>query len=203
MASEGSSDQDRHEGRSSSREFPTRQEAEVNAVAEKAANETVLVTAEGYERLRSELEALRLDGRREVSERLGKAREDGDLADNPALYDLLVEQAQLERRIATLEAQVAAAQIVEPSATGVAGIGTSVRVRDLATGEIAEYELVGEIESGVGNGRVSVAAPVGRALAGRDVGERVDVETPRRPLSLKILGVRPLVGAQRDRIEAA
>ena len=175
----------------------------MKAVAEKAANETVLVTAEGYERLRSELEALRLDGRREVSERPRKAREDGHVADNPALYDLLVEQAQLERRIATLEVQVAAAQIVKPSATGVAGIGTSVRVRDLATGEIAEYELVGEIESGVGNGRVSVAAPVGRALAGRDAGERVDVETPRRPLSLEILGVRPLVGVECDRIDAA
>jgi transcription elongation factor GreA len=182
---------------------PDREEAEVNAVAEKAANESVLVTAEGYERLRSELETLRLDGRRQVSERLRDAREGGHLGDNPALYDLLVEQAQLERRIAALEAQVAIAQVVEPAATGVAGIGTSVRVRDLATGEIAQYELVGEIESAPGNGRVSVAAPVGRALAGRGVGERVDVETPRTPLTLEILGVRPLVGTRRNQIEAA
>jgi transcription elongation factor GreA len=175
----------------------------VNAVAEKAANEPVLVTAEGYDRLRTELETLRLDGRRRLSERLREARGDGDLGDNPALYDLLVEQALLERRIAALEAQMATAQVVEPAATGLAGIGTSVRVRDLATGEIAEYELIGEIEPGAGNGRVSVAAPVGRALAGRGVGERVDVETPRRPLSLEILGVRPLVGDPHDRIEAA
>jgi transcription elongation GreA/GreB family factor len=78
-----------------------------------------------------------------------------------------------------------------------------VRVRDLVTGEIADYELVGEIESTPGNGRVSVAACVGLALAGRGEGERVDVETPRRPLSLEILVVRPLVSAERDRIEAA
>lgn len=180
-----------------------REEAEVNAVAEKAANETVLVTAEGYERLRSELETLRLDGRRRVSERLREAREDGHLGDNPALYDLLVEQAQLERRIAALEARVAAAHIVAPSANGLAGVGSSVRVRDLGTGEIAEYELVGEIESDAGNGRVSVAAPVGRALSGRGVGECVEVETPLRPLSLEILAVRPLAGTQPDRIEAA
>lgn len=64
----------------------------MNAVAERA-NETVLVTAEGYERLRSELEMLRVDGRRQVSERLLEAREDGSLADNPPLYDVLVEQA--------------------------------------------------------------------------------------------------------------
>ena len=174
----------------------------MNAVAERAANETVFVTAEGYERLRSELEMLHLDGRRRVSERLREAREDGHLGDNPALYDLLVEQAQLERRIATLEARVAAAQIVAPSANGIAGIGSSVRVRDLATGEIAEYELVGETESDVGNGRVSVAAPVGRALAGRGTGECIEVETPRRSLFLEILSVRPLVRARSDPSEA-
>lgn len=174
----------------------------MNAVAEKA-NETVLVTAEGYERLRSELEMLRVDGRRQVSERLREAREDGNLADNPPLYDVLVEQAQLERRIATLEAQVAAAQIAVPSVSGVAGIGTSVRVRDVVTDEIAEYELVGEIESDAGNGRVSIAAPVGRALAGRGAGDRVEVETPRRAVSLEVLAVWPLVGAELDQIAAA
>ena len=174
----------------------------MNAVAERA-NETVLVTAEGYERLRSELEMLRVDGRRQVNERLREAREDGSLADNPPLYDVLVEQAQLERRIATLEAQVAAAQIAVPSATGVAEIGTSVRVRDLATGEIAEYELVGEVESDAGNGRVSIAAPVGYALAGRGAGDRVEVETPRQTISLEILAVWPLVGAELGQRAAA
>jgi transcription elongation factor GreA len=197
MAIELSSGQDRRELRS-----PDREEAEVNAVAEKA-NETVLVTAEGYERLRSELETLRVDGRRQVSERLREAREDGNLADNPPLYDVLVEQAQLERRIATLEAQVAAARIVVPSASGVAEIGTSVRVRDIASGEIAEYELVGEVESDDGNGRVSIAAPVGRALAGRGAGDRVEVETPSRAVSLEVLAVSPPVGVELDQIAAA
>ncbi|MGH3023108.1 MAG: GreA/GreB family elongation factor [Gaiellaceae bacterium] len=168
----------------------------MNAVAEGTANETMHVTADGYERLRSELERLRGDGRRRVSERLREAREDGHLADNPALYDLLVEQARLERRIATLEAQVAAAQVVAPPDNGIAGIGASVRVRDVAADEVAEYELVGEIEPGVANGRVSVGAPVGSALLGRRAGERVEVETPRGRLSLQVLGVRPLVRAQ-------
>ena len=128
--------------------------------------------------------------------RAQRGAEDGNLADNPPLYDVLVEQAQLERRIATLEAQVAAAQIAVPSASGVAEIGTSVRVRDIASGEIAEYELVGEVESDAGNGRVSIAAPVGRALAGRNAGDRVEVETPRKTVSLEILAVWPLVGAE-------
>jgi transcription elongation factor GreA len=132
-----------------------------------------------------------------MSERLREAREDGHLAENPPLYDLLVEQARLERRIAALEARLAVAQIVEPAADGSAGIGTSVRVRDVAGGEVAEYELVGEIESDVGNGRVSVGAPVGRALSGRSVGESVAVETPRGTLSLEILSVSAQPAARR------
>jgi transcription elongation factor GreA len=157
----------------------------------------LLVTADGYERLRSELETLTTDGRRQMSERLREAREDGDLADNPPLYDVLVEQAQLERRIAALEARLAAAQIVAPAADGSAGIGTCVRVRDVAAGDVAEYEMVGEIESDVGNGRVSVGAPVGRALFGRSVGESVAVETPRGTLSLEILSVSAQPAARR------
>jgi hypothetical protein len=68
----------------------------------------LLVTARGYEDLRAELEALQGDRRREMTERLHEARAGGDLADNAALYDLLEEQAQLERRIAVLNAQLAA-----------------------------------------------------------------------------------------------
>lgn len=157
---------------------------------ERAEAEALLVTAEGYEQLRSELETLRTDGRRRMSERLRAAREDGRLADNPALYDVLVEQAYLERRIASLEARVASAQIVAPAADGIAGIGSCVRVRDVAVGEVAEYELVGALESDAGNGRVSVGAPLGRALVGRGPGESVEVETPRGTLSFEILDVR-------------
>jgi transcription elongation factor GreA len=166
----------------------------VSAVTpDRVGNDSVLMTAAGYEQLRSELEALSVDGRRQMSGRLREAREDGHLADNPALYDLLVEQAQLERRITTLEEQLAAAEIVVPAADGIVGIGTGVRVRDLATGEVAAYELVGETESDAGNGRVSVGAPIGRALAGRGVGETVDVETPRGTLAYEILSVQRLV----------
>jgi transcription elongation factor GreA len=173
--------------------FPEREESDVNAVvAETPGREGLLVTADGYEQLCSELEKLRTERRRELSESLRVARGEGDMADNPALFDLFEEQAQLERRIAMLEERVALAQVVAPPANGVAGIGSCVRVRELALGGIAEYELVGAIEPDVGNGRVSVAAPVGRALAGRNAGETVEVEAPRGTLALEILSVRPV-----------
>lgn len=149
------------------------------------------VTAAGYERLQSELATLRTDGRREMGERLREARKDGDLANNPTLFDLLEEQAELERRIAVLEGHAASAQVVYPTANGMAGIGTVVGVRHLETGEMAQYELVGSIDPDVGNSRVSVSAPVGRALFGRHAGETVEAETPCGTLAIEVLGVRP------------
>ena len=167
-----------------------REEAEVSAMAvDREQMGVAPVTANGYEQLRSELEALRVEGRRRMGERLREAREDGRLDDNPALYDVFVEQAILERRIAALEARLAEAQVVAPAADGSAGIGSRVRVRDVALGEVAEYELVGAIESDAANGRVSVDAPLGRALVGRRAGESVEFETPRGRLSFEILGV--------------
>ncbi len=65
--------------------------------------DVLLVTAEGYDRVSAELETLRTESRRAVSERLREARADGHLDDNPGLFDVLEEQAQLERRIAGLE----------------------------------------------------------------------------------------------------
>jgi transcription elongation factor GreA len=162
----------------------------VNALpAERDRDRAQLVTADGYEQLRSELETLSTTGRREMNERLWEARQDGHLVNNPALYDLLEEQARLEQRIMILEGHLAAAQIGVPAADA-AGIGSFVRVRDLQTGDVAEYELVGAIESNVGNGRVSTSAPVGRALVDRGAGAVVEAETPRGKLALEILSVR-------------
>jgi transcription elongation factor GreA len=161
------------------------------AVAHTPNGEGLLVTAVGYQRLCSELRRLRTEVRGELSERLREARDEDDAADNPALFDLFEEQVRLERKISTLEERVALAQVVTPAANGIAGIGSCVRVRDVAEGEVGEYELVGVIDPDVGDGRVSVGAPVGRALVGRRAGETVEVEAPRGVLAFEILEVRP------------
>jgi transcription elongation factor GreA len=164
-------------------------EGKESAVSTAPAVDDLLVTAEGYDRLCAELETLRTEGRRAMSERLREARADGHLEDNPALFDLLEEQAQLERRIATLEARLAAARIAEPNGDGSAGIGSSLRLRDLETSELVEYELVGAIEGNVGEGRVSVEAPVGRALLGAAAGDIVSVACPRGELRFEVMSV--------------
>ena len=150
-----------------------------------------LVTREGYEYLRAEITKL-CDARPEMIERLRDARDNGNLDDNPTLYEVLEEQAQLEQRIAHLRGQLAAAKVVQPKGNGIAGIGNAVRLRDLATNEVVEYELVGGIEANVGDGRVSIAAPVGRAVLGAAAGDVVDVATPRGNVQLEVLEVRAL-----------
>jgi transcription elongation factor GreA len=150
-----------------------------------------LVTREGYEHLRAEIAKL-CDARPEIIERLRAARDNGNLDDNPTLYEVLEEQAQLEHRIAHLTGQLAAAKVVQPNGDGIAGIGNSVLLRDLATNEVMEYELVGGIEAKVGDGRVSIAAPVGRAVLGTGAGEVVDVATPRGNVQLEVLEVRAI-----------
>lgn len=69
------------------------------------------------------------------------------------------------------------------------------------SGEVCEYELVGSLESDVGNSRVSIGAPMGRALFGQRVGSRVEVAIPRGPLAIEVIGVRP-AGVARRRVAA-
>jgi transcription elongation factor GreA len=156
-----------------------------------AIDDEVLVTADGYRQLCAELETLRTVRRQELTEYLRDARGDRD-PDNPMLFDLLEEQAKLEGRIKLLDAQVAVARIADPATDGTAGIGSCVRVRDCDSNDVAEYNLVGPIEADVGDGRVSIEAPVGRALLGRRGGETVTVETPRGTAQLELLSVRSI-----------
>jgi transcription elongation factor GreA len=151
--------------------------------------EPLPMTPAGYEQHRRELDRLRNDERRRMAELLRDARGDGALDDNPALVELLEERAQLDRRIAMLEAQLAAAEITSPPGDGRAAIGSVIRVREVASDEVHEYELVGPIEGDPTNSRISIAAPIGRALLGQRRRARIDVPTPRGRLRLEVLNV--------------
>jgi transcription elongation factor GreA len=164
-----------------------REEQDVNVPLNR--EEQVLITRKGYNLRCRELERLRSDERRRLSELLRAARNDGDLDNNPTLLELLGEQAQLEERIAKLAAELAGAKVARPPRGGSAGIGSVVRVRDVDTGEAFEYELVGPLEADPANGRVSMAAPIGRALLGQRRGARIDVATPRGAVALEVVAV--------------
>jgi transcription elongation factor GreA len=166
-----------------------REEQDVSVSAN--GEERVLITAQGYEQLGRDLDRLRNEERQRLVRLLREARADGNLSDNPALVDLLDEQAQLERRVATLEAQLAGAQVAPPPRDGHAAVGSVVRVRDLGRDAVVDYELVGPLEGDPINGRVSIAAPIGRALVGTRRGAEVEVATPRGIVALEVTDVRP------------
>jgi transcription elongation factor GreA len=155
----------------------------------KATDDTIAITPDGYERLQEELGRLRLYGRGQIRDLSAEARSDGDVDDNTALIDVLDNQALLERRIAELQMGLAAARVVEPADPRVAQLGTKVRLRETRSGEETEYLLVGSIEADVTQGRLSVDAPVGRALLGATQGDEIEVQTPSGTVRLAVVSV--------------
>ena len=153
--------------------------------------ETVL-TPEGYERLKEEIEYLSTTKRREVAERIKQAREFGDIAENSEYDDAKNEQAMLEHRIAQLEERLRNARVVEAgeTPTGVVGIGTRVRLKDLDANETIEYTIVGSAEANPAEHKLSNESPVGRAIIGRKKGETVEVAAPRGSIKYKIVDVK-------------
>src|SRR6187200_583130 len=141
----------------------------------------VLLTPEGYEKLKQEIEFLRNDKRREIADRIRVAREFGDIAENAEYDDAKNEQAMLEHKIAQLEERLANARVIDTGDvdTSVVSIGSKVRLRDVDANETVEYHIVGSAEANPAEQKLSNESPVGKAIMGRKKGETVEVTTPR------------------------
>ena len=152
----------------------------------------VLLTKEGYENLKSEIEYLSTEKRREVAERIKIAREFGDITENAEYDDAKNEQAMLEARIAKLEERIAAARVIEKKeiAKDVVSVGAKVRLRDVDAKQTVEYHIVGSAEANPVEFKLSNESPVGRAIIGHKKGETVEVTTPRGSLKYKILEIK-------------
>jgi transcription elongation factor GreA len=152
----------------------------------------VILTPEGHEKLKEEIEHLSTVKRREVAERIKQAREFGDIAENSEYDDAKNEQAMLEHRIALLEERLKNARVVAGSEApkGVVGVGTKVRLRDVDANETIEYTIVGSAEANPADRKLSNESPVGRAIMGKKKGETVEVSAPRGSLKFKIMDVK-------------
>jgi transcription elongation factor GreA len=152
----------------------------------------VILTREGYTKLRKEIEQLSTTRRREVAERIKVAREFGDIAEN-AEYDAAKnEQAMLEARIAKLEERLASARVIEKReiSKDVVSVGSTVRLRDVDAKQTVEYRIVGSAEANPAELKLSNESPVGRAIIGHKKGETIEVATPRGSLKYKILEIK-------------
>ena len=152
----------------------------------------VLLTPDGYEALKGELDTLRGERRREIAERIRTAREFGDIAENAEYDDAKNEQAMLEHKIAQLEERLLSARVItkkEISKDNVS-IGSHVRLRDMQANKTFEYHIVGSAEANPAENKLSNESPVGKAIMGRKKGEVVEVSAPRGSLKFKIMEIK-------------
>jgi len=152
----------------------------------------IVLTKEGYQALKREIEDLSTRRRREIAERIKLAREFGDIAENAEYDTAKNEQAMLEARIAKLEERLASARVIEKReiSKDVVSVGSKVRLRDVDAKQTVEYRIVGSAEANPAELKLSNESPVGKAILGRKKGETVEVATPRGSLKYKILEIK-------------
>ena len=153
----------------------------------------IVLTPEGYEKLKQEIEYLSNERRREVADRIRAAREYGDISENAEYDDAKNEQAMLEHRIMQLEERLLAARVIDKKeiSKDVVSVGSKVRLRDVDAKETVEYHIVGSAEANPLEQKLSNESPVGRAILGKKKGETVEVTTPRgKALKYKILEIK-------------
>ena len=152
----------------------------------------VLLTEEGYENLEEELDYLVNEKRREVAKRIKVAREFGDISENSEYDDAKNEQAFVEGRIKEIQNMLKNAKVVHEDEVSdkTVNIGTSVKLRDKDSGEELSYTIVGSAESDPLNNKISNESPIGKAIIGHEVGEKVQVEVPSGIKTYEILLIK-------------
>ncbi|HEX2359384.1 MAG TPA: transcription elongation factor GreA [Solirubrobacterales bacterium] len=142
-----------------------------------------LITEEGLEKLKEELNYLQTDKRREVADRIKDAREFGDISENAEYDDAKNEQAMLEQRISQLQDRLRRSTVIDDKAvdTEQVTVGAVVHVKDQKSGKSQKFKLVGAAEADPAEQKLSNESPIGKALIGAKKNEVVTVEVPRGP----------------------
>jgi transcription elongation factor GreA len=155
-------------------------------------SERLPMTRTGYEKLEEELRRLKAIERPKIVKEIEQARAHGDISENAEFHAAKERQSHVEGRVRVLEDKLARAMVIDPSGQPLDEIrfGVTVQLEDTATGERVTYTILGEEESDVANGRISVTSPVARALLGKGVGDSVTVRVPKGVRILEVLEIR-------------
>lgn len=151
-----------------------------------------LLTYEGLQKLENELQDLKVVKRKEVSQKIKEAREQGDLSEN-AEYDAAKdEQRDIEARIEEIEKILKNAEVVVEDEVDLdkISVGCSVKVLDMEYNEEMEFKIVGSTEASSLQGKISNESPVGQALMGRKKNDVVSVETQAGIIEYKVLDIQ-------------
>ncbi|MFO0753391.1 MAG: transcription elongation factor GreA [Thermodesulfovibrionales bacterium] len=151
----------------------------------------VPMTAEGYQRLKEELDRLIKVERPKNIQDIAEARAHGDLSENAEYHAAKEKQSFIEGRIQELQAKLALADIIDTSKINQSRVafGAKVKVSDIEADEEYEFILVGPDEANVKAGKISISSPVGKALIGKEVGDVAVVKAPARTIEYEILEI--------------
>jgi transcription elongation factor GreA len=151
------------------------------------------MTAQGAEKLRSELSELKTVKRPKVIAAIAEARAHGDLKENAEYHAAREQQGFIEGRIKEIEAKLSNAQIIDVTTLNAGGkvvFGATVEVLDIDTDEEITYQIVGEDEADIKAGKLSVGSPIARALIGKMEGDEISLEVPGGTREFEIIEVR-------------
>lgn len=149
------------------------------------------MTAEGYERLQSELDEMKTKGRDEMAKAIAEAREKGDLSEN-AEYDAAKDaQGMLEMKINEMEKSLATARIIDKSQldNSKVTILANVTIKNLKMNKELIYTLVSEAEANLQEKKISVDSPIGKGLLGKVVGDIATINTPAGEIQFEIINI--------------
>jgi len=139
------------------------------------------ITTSGFERLRAELQELKTVQRPAIVTAIAEARSHGDIAENAEYHAAKERQGFIEGRISELEAKLANVQIINPALLDTDGrcvFGATVDLEDMKSGEVVTYQIVGDDEGDIKQGKVSIGSPLARALIGKYSGDVAEVRAP-------------------------
>lgn len=150
------------------------------------------MTASGYKRLEDELRELKSNARPQVINAIATAREHGDLSENAEYHAAKEQQGHIETRITELTDKLGRAEVIDVS--GISGsqvkFGATILLADEDTDEESRYQIVGQDESDIKSGLLSVSAPLAKALIGKEAGDSVEVMAPGGARSYEIVEVQ-------------
>ncbi len=155
--------------------------------------ERVLLTPVGETRLRAELKRLKSSDRPKVIAAIAEARAHGDLSENAEYHAAREQQSFIEGRIKELESKLSIAEVIDASKSSVEGkviFGAYVTLYDLNSEQEVTYQIVGDLEADLENGKITVSSPLARALIGKEIDDEVTFRAPAGVKEFEIVDVK-------------
>ena len=153
--------------------------------------ERIPMTVEGFKKLEEELHRLKSEERPRIIQQIAEARALGDLSENAEYHAAKEAQGMNEARVGDLEDRLSRAEVIDTSKLSGTTVkfGATVTLEDEDTGDTVKYKIVGDGESDVKIGKVSITSPIARALIGKAKGDVVEVTTPRGSKSYELMKI--------------